>query len=464
MLPIHTRPRDPEPEPCQKVLMRYVRVAKYMLRKEFRHPTCGVLLLFMFVYALLCRIAYLKWAAESAEAYAAASAMTISMPACPTHAGGRMPPWYRDEYAHTRLLHRPPDHPNWPPGHAGPCMALDALYVSGVAPVFSIGVASFNRERQVRTVLAQLLKLTEEPWELVWVDDGSTDKSLEVVLGALDRYAEGWDNACPRDLPDENAAWPDASDAAEHGEIGAECVLSPFRYLVRARVVHVQGTGLLEAFANNLHMRMAHPKAEFFVLLQDDQFMTSLGWNVQLAIPLRAFPDVFSASARCAHGYPDNAGGNLTGARCSRPTAPHEHAWGFYIRDSGNRGPLILRASMTRELGYMDEVTTGLTPIGAADHELNVRAYRHAKWKSGYVPVPYAQYAAVSGLGRSPSTPQEQMLHAQMRVWSAERAARATAGGVPRPPPSNSHDEVRALPPRLVGRRAMHPWFRQMYD
>ncbi len=379
--------------------------------------------------------------------------LALTMPACPARDGGRLGHAYRDDYVHTRFLYHAPAHPNWPPELSGPCMAQDSRYVLSTAPVFTVAVASFNREREVRKVLVQLLKLTQEPWELIWVDDGSTDGSMRIVMDTLDGYARGDWEECETGDPDEDDVWPDASTEPSYEDIGVECILDAMapRSLVRARVVSIPGTGLLEAFDNNLQMRMAHPDSEFYVLFQDDQFMTSPGWNTQLAMPLREYGDMFSASMRCAHGYPESAG-VLTGAKCLDPNARHDLPWALYIRDSGNRGPMILRANMTRDLGYLDEITTGFTPIGAADHEINIRAYAHAQWKSGFVPVPFTQFASVSGLGRSPSTPLEMKLHGQMMVWNAERTREALRGrgkGLQTPPPkSSAHDETRPLPPR----------------
>lgn len=359
--------------------------------------------------------------------------------------GSRLPPTYMDHYPGTSTLIHAPPYPNWPPGHPGPCMAYDVVYDHKQPPVFSVLVTSFNRENQVSLVLIQLLKLTTEPWELIWVDDGSTDKSLDRVLAELDRYDTAWPN-CPYNETqiDEHAIWPDGSDQNESGDMGRRCTLMA-PTLVRARVVRIPSTGLLEAFDNNLQMRMAHPASKFFILFQDDQFMTSPGWNTQLAQALRTYDDVFSVSMRCAHGWPSMDGG-LTGVKCTNTCLGQSQPWRLYIRDSGNRGPLILNAAMTRSLGYMDEINTGLTPHADGDHELNVRAYVKHQWKSGFVPVPYTQHSCAGGIGRSPTTLEEQTQNKIVREWNAERTK--LLGSPIQWPSSNMHDSERELPYR----------------
>lgn len=139
---------------------------------------------------------------------------------------------------------------------------------------------------------------------------------------------------------------------------------------------------------------MLASRAPFYILVQDDQLMTTPAWNVKLAFPLRAWSDrVFSASARCAHGHPKR--GVKRGPKCDNPLALQPRTAGdgrcaFHIADSGNRGPLIIRAAYAHALGYLDEVNY----LSANDdHDLNWRAFHTSgkSWVSGFLPLDYTE-------------------------------------------------------------------------
>ena len=381
----------------------------------------------------------------------------------------------------TSALVHAPAHPNWASSLlAGPCVVrieelLPPLQARSNAlspatppppPVFSVLLNVWNRERQVRTALVQLLKLTREPWELIVFVDGASDGSLRAVNAVLDELLAppGWP-ACAASA-DEVAAragdvWPNGTAAASVGEVGLACHLrgAPPLPLVRALVLALPTTAasMQETFANNVQMRVAAAAAaappEFLVIVQDDQLMTLPGWNVALAAPARAFVDVFSVSARCAHSWPEY--GDAAGAKCGdslavqaplEAGAPAGH-WSFHVRDSGNRGPLLLRARAARELGFLDEVHfAGMWTRGNDDHELNKRAYGYGAWPprrlvSGVLPIPYTEERCC----RSPDAGGDAALRAQMHGWWDARRAQA--------PPlpemlgaSGAHNELRFLP------------------
>lgn len=331
-----------------------------------------------------------------------------------------------------------------------------------VAPVFSIHLNVFNREIQVRTTLVQLLKLTRDPWELIVGVDGATDKSLAVIDEVLDSYFRGWPSCGKRALDvmvNSSEAWPRGSTASSVGDIGAACILdgAPPSSLVRVVIVSVIATGLQETFVNNVQMRLAAASAqpaEFFVLLQDDQFMTVPGWNIWLAHPARTFSDVFSVTMRCVHSWPSE--NDYVGARCqdlfgiAGPRAMEDGAppghWRFSVRDSGNRGPLLLRGSRVRELGFLDEVHFAghWTPAGGDDHELNKRAYGYGahptrRWVAGHLAIPFTEERCC----RTRSTKEADEAGALAKAWWEARRCR-----IPRlsnPGPSGFHNEYRFL-------------------
>ena len=71
----------------------------------------------------------------------------------------------------------------------------------------------------------------------------------------------------------------------------------------------------------------------------------------------------------------------------------------FYVRDTGNRGPLLLHADRSRHLGYLDEDNYWL---GDDEHDLNFRAYATHRWVSGYCPLDFDAPLAAGGTRRKP--------------------------------------------------------------
>jgi len=230
---------------------------------------------------------------------------------------------------------------------------------------------------------------------------------------------------------------------------------APPSRLVRIIVINIPETGLLATFVNNLQMRIAaaSPKpAAFYIFVDDDQFMTVPGWNTLLAHPARTFADVFSVSARCAHGWPTST--KSYGAKCPDSTAIQfplgenvpEGAWRFFVADSGNRGPLLIRASMAIKIGFLDEIHFAGVWTTGCDHDFNVRAYKYedlnsGHWVSGMFPVPYTEERCC----RSKDTNKSISLSDRVRAWWEARALSSPARG-----PfdeSGTHDEVRILNP-----------------
>lgn len=53
--------------------------------------------------------------------------------------------------------------------------------MSNTAPIFSVIVPLYNKEREVESTLRSVLAQTYQPLEIVVIDDGSTDRSAEIV-------------------------------------------------------------------------------------------------------------------------------------------------------------------------------------------------------------------------------------------------------------------------------------------
>ena len=377
---------------------------------------------------------------EAPSARVAYSTSTdTSLRPCTPEEGGRLPPTYRgSSMLPTTFLRHSPLFPNWPPWHPGPCVVRDDVFQKGRQAEYAVHVNLWNRARQIRVTLIQLLKLTRGSWEMVLLDDGSTDDSLNVVHDVLDRYEAGW-RACSAAENeaglDVQAVWPEGTSEVFAGALGLECLQNGATQptLLRVRVLRTPIEGLLPTFGNNLQMRLTS-YADFHIIVDDDQFMSALGWNEWLATPLKQYSDVFSVSARCAHDWPDcdwpncnNVGGKCRGGGLDQQ---HGFAWGLHVADSGNRGPLLIRGTAALELGFLDEVNFAGHWTTGCDHELNLRAYAAGVGVSGLVPIPYTGERCC----RSPKDAAENREEEYRDWWSYRRSL-----GPPHDPFGRSH-------------------------
>ena len=279
--------------------------------------------------------------------------------------------------------------PEFRPAALGiPCLAYEKNSRPDITPSYSILINVFNSAARLRVVTTQLLKMTAGPWELVALFDACSDDSAQVMRDTLDRSTD-W-LACPYSTVNTSAVWRSGDNLTSHqGDMGHECWLGGDRdsVLTRVALIDVPGAELRETASNNMLMLAA--RAPFLILLQDDQIMTQPGWNVALTVPLRTWRDVFSVSARCAHAFPLLDTSQLTGAKCVDSGAVHPTDAAarcmFYVRDSGNRGPLALRADYAHRLGYLDE--TRFDGGGDDEHDMNTRAWEQHGWVSGHAPV-----------------------------------------------------------------------------
>lgn len=308
-------------------------------------------------------------------------------------------------------------------------------------PVHSVILTVHNQERVIGLHVTRLLKLTTESWELVVVFDDCRDRSVAIVEHLLQELVVepylGHDPARCLKLV--------SRASRSHARAVCDARAKPPPGLVRVLLIQ-QRTSVFETTANNIGMRAA--RGRYWTLVQDDMELRERGWNSVLVAPLRLFADAFASSARCAE------------VRYSRIT-PHHDALGhyvgkctmdfeqllslserarcaFYIRDSVCRGPLAMRASMVKQLGYMDEWNFYL---GNDDHDLNARAWVQHGWVAGYTPV---EVIAPMYLGTSRLHPNRS---AEERAFLEIRKKRGgTSGfdvGTLRLP---SHSENRMLP------------------
>lgn len=159
------------------------------------------------------------------------------------------------------------------------------------------------------------------------------------------------------------------------------------------------GDNLFETKANNRCMKQA--SGEYICIVQDDQIITEYCFDVRLTLPFKKWSDVFAVTGRCAHSwrlgeFTENMYQPPTLGSWSKILEHCDHAQDgpeidrstFYIRDSVNRGPLVMKTDDVRALGYLDEV---YAPLMFDEHDLMFRArkelgktcgYFHCGWRS----------------------------------------------------------------------------------
>jgi GT2 family glycosyltransferase len=120
----------------------------------------------------------------------------------------------------------------------------------------------------------------------------------------------------------------------------------------------------------------------FIINFQDDMVVNELGYDIRLIKPALVWPDVMAVTSLAACDIVLEAGhiqwSGLTNFHNSLRTA-------FSIRDTINRGPLLLRHSMLETLGYLDE---DYAPMVFDDVDLCMRAWKQYGWVAGVYPMP----------------------------------------------------------------------------
>lgn len=266
---------------------------------------------------------------------------------------------------------------------------LSGMTLYGNAPEYSLVIAVYNQEGVVGRHLDLILNNTVGWWELIIVMDGCIDNSKQEVIESVQD-------------------WHYAHRQCNFDSCSPGC-------LVRFQIIDQQ-TPVDETSANNIGMRAADPRASFFVLLQPDMFIFELGWNVALSLPMKMWDDVFSVSARCAHNFNGDASVGLCGQNVDTgfKSISLSMRQTFHVRQTNNRGPLLLNATRTIRLGYLDEVSFHR---GDDDHDLNSRAWFFGRWVSGFYPVLF-RAPLKDGATRRPKVPD------QLKFEQAFRAAR----------------------------------------
>jgi len=148
---------------------------------------------------------------------------------------------------------------------------------------------------------------------------------------------------------------------------------------------------VFETKANNVGLK--NSSGEYCIIVQDDMLINEVAWNERLLKPIKQYSDVFAVTGRHSHNWRHN------------PNSVHQHmlndldnCWcdilvatdvagrenidrnTFAIRDSVNRGPLLIKHEILQKVNYLDEM---FAPQDMDDHDLCYRVYKETGLKAG---------------------------------------------------------------------------------
>ena len=109
---------------------------------------------------------------------------------------------------------------------------------------------------------------------------------------------------------------------------------------------------------------------------------SELGYDARLIKPALVWQDVIAVTGLAAHNV------SIENGHVTFHDIKNEHNFPrtmFGIRDTINRGPLLLRHEMLEDLNYLDEV---YAPLGCDDMDLCLRAWEKYEWVSGVYCMP----------------------------------------------------------------------------
>lgn len=217
----------------------------------------------------------------------------------------------------------------------------------------------YNAAEALKQSLPALLEKTSGNWEMVLILDGCYDNSLDVAQKNIqEKFGK---STCQR-----------------------------------IRVV-VQNTAVWETSCDNLGMRISTPR-DAYILIQSDNIITENSWNERMWQKMTEHKNIFAISGRCAHNFDQTRKAGRCSEDISKPLHTDVNMNRLYIRETANRGPLMMRANVTQDLGFLDEKRFFLEND---DHDLMRRASKLG-YKAGYLPI--GLYAPVHlSVRRNPS-------------------------------------------------------------
>lgn len=194
---------------------------------------------------------------------------------------------------------------------------------------------------------------------------------------------------------------------------------------VRARIIE-QPTAIWETSSDNLGMVISNPKKSY-TLVQADNVMTEVGWNVRMQELLDKHQEFIAIGGRCGHSRDETMKIGRCGADVGEPLPENVDMLQFHIRETVNRGPLLIRSTYVQELGFFDE---NRYYLGDDDHDLFFRAAQR-NFKVAYLPVGSVAPMELRAQNRvnniTPSKIQEQ--ERSYKLFREKRASKYEARG-----------------------------------
>jgi glycosyltransferase involved in cell wall biosynthesis len=198
--------------------------------------------------------------------------------------------------------------------------------------MISINLTIFNKENLIEQILSSILEnMSSVSKEIIFVFDGCTDRSEQIVRQRMER----------------------------------ETIDRKYLY----------ANNEFEVISNNKALKAS--TQPYCMIIQDDMLIQEKDFDWKLFSPFK-FTDTFAVSARTAHNniirngmidHTDIAGKESNMGR------------GIYaVRDSCNRGPLLLRHDTLEDVGYLDEA---FAPLNMDDHDLCMRVWKSHRQVSG---------------------------------------------------------------------------------
>lgn len=197
----------------------------------------------------------------------------------------------------------------------------------------SIVLTIFNKEKIIKTIIESLFSNTS-PFvtEYIFVIDGCTDYSEKILLETLHKLPE-------------------------------HCSY---------KIIHTPD--VYELKANNSGLRAC--SNDYGIIVQDDMQLMEKDWDKRLIAPMLKYPDIWAVTARTTCSL------SIKGEWYNQIEGPVGHNYGkptslsrdhIYIGQIVNRGPLLLKMSVMREIGFFDETLPGC--IGCDDADACLKVY-----------------------------------------------------------------------------------------
>ena len=121
----------------------------------------------------------------------------------------------------------------------------------------SIGIPFFNAEKYLALCIDSVLAQTHKNWELILIDDGSTDKSLEIALSYKDKRIRVLSDGLNKKLPARLNEIIEVSQYDYIARMDADDIMSPFRiqlqleYLINYPHIDLVSTSLYSISNDN---------------------------------------------------------------------------------------------------------------------------------------------------------------------------------------------------------------------